>query len=661
MNTKQDQKVLVEAKYLHDLGWAVHWLMPKEKRPIESGWATGPRKTWEELEVSFKPEYNLGVRTGKASKIDKNYLACIDVDIHDAKFKAVAVARLKQLIGDAQCIGVRSGSGNGSRHLYCVTSESFKMRTIEKHKGEWEICVYSDGRQMVLPPSIHPSGAEYKWVGDITRALPLLSFECVEREPKKEKLKKSPTQVETAQDFNPVYVDLRNSKLRKSVIAKIEKCDGVTDRSAEMLGIAMSMLNAKMNDQEIVSVLTDPKNKISEAAVDRRGSNRMQQADWVSKYVLEPAKKMLTPVFTSIPSNSQQVADGSRPSIERKLQLKFEFFNEITIDTSMSALVEDLIDHQSSVLVFGDTNTGKTFAALDLAAHVAQGKEWQGRKVERGAVLYVAAEGGGNAIKKRIVAIRQTHNLENELIPFRLAHGTIDLRDPVSDTPVLIDEIKETEKLFGIPVKLVVIDTLSRALSGGDENDSADMSGFVKSIDCIRNETKATVLIVHHQGKDKSKGARGHSLLKCAVDTEIEVETIKDSDLKRLKTTKQRDYDYALPIGFKLKSVEITKSDSGKAITSCVVESVNLDTIKAFVEKPKGVALKAFQILEAHSELSFVDISQEEWRKRFLDQYYKGKNRKTQSSAFLNAQKELSSSGHIEIRGEHVRILEKRE
>ena len=91
----------------------------------------------------------------------------------------------------------------------------------------------------------------------------------------------------------------------------------------------------------------------------------------------------------------------------------------------------------------------------------------------------------------------------------------IDLLRPNGDTEELIDLIEEVSRNKG-NVKLVIIDTLSRALSGGNENSPDDMGNLVKHLDKIRHTLKTHLCIIHHSGKDRAKGARGHSLLRAS-------------------------------------------------------------------------------------------------------------------------------------------------
>ena len=315
-------------------------------------------------------------------------------------------------------------------------------------------------------------------------------------------------------------------------------------------------------------------------------------------------------------------------------------------------------------VVYGESNSGKTFFAIDVSAHLALGREWHGRRVERGGVLYVAAE-GGKAIHKRIVAFRMAHQLEGQEIPFLLARGSIDLLNAKADTQPLIDEIREAENLFGIPIKLVVIDTLARAISGGNENAPDDMGAFVGNADKIRNATKAHVMIVHHTGKDRAKGARGHSSLRAATDTEIEIAD------QMAKVTKQRDQESGQEIGFSLEQVEVGIDSYNEPIRSCVLRPRNLSAERDFgkkvipatsvsgkglallrelaeilpTEPPKNLAESLFESLEGLTGVS-IDM----WKTQFLDKYYHDSDRRTKSSAASRCLSALLDSGHVKER-----------
>lgn len=225
-------------------------------------------------------------------------------------------------------------------------------------------------------------------------------------------------------------------------------------------------------------------------------------------------------------------------------------------------LIKGLLDRGCMSVMYGNSNSGKTFLALDICLHVALGRAWLGRRVHQGRVLYVAAE-GGFGLAERLRAFQIHHNVTNA--PFYVISAAVNFRSSAID----VEEImKEVEALGS--VDLIVIDTLARAIAGGDENSPTDMGALVKNTDHLRQGTRAHVMIIHHTGKDSSKGARGHSSLRAAIDTEIAVTKAVDNDVT-MEVTKQRDGKTEDKSSFKLKIVTLNHDEDGEPVTSCVL------------------------------------------------------------------------------------------
>lgn len=165
-----------------EAGVAVHWLKPQSKAPVDNAWSDASVASLADLRDSWRPGYNVGVRTGRFSKIGNLYLYLIDLDIRDEGKAAEARAALKSFIPEAGRFPmVASGSGGSSRHIYFLTdkplrskklahSEGFKMvhdpkKGRDVKKWDWEIELFGSGKQAVLPPSIHPDTLQpYRWV-----------------------------------------------------------------------------------------------------------------------------------------------------------------------------------------------------------------------------------------------------------------------------------------------------------------------------------------------------------------------------------------------------------------------------------------------------------------------------------------------------------------
>lgn len=218
-------------------------------------------------------------------------------------------------------------------------------------------------------------------------------------------------------------------------------------------------------------------------------------------------------------------------------------------------------------VMYGDSNSGKTFLAVDIACAVARGVEWMGRKTERGLVLYLAAESPAS-VRSRLQAYQRHFGVK---VPnFAIVQSPIDLFDGEADTNKVISLVKMVEHQRGQKVVLIVGDTLARLSAGANENAGQDMGLVVRRIDRIRSECKTHFLLNHHCGKTAAAGARGWSGIRAAIDTEIEV---TDSLSGRCcEITKQRDLSTkGERIGFRLDVVTLGLTKWGNPATSCIV------------------------------------------------------------------------------------------
>jgi RecA-family ATPase len=186
--------------------------------------------------------------------------------------------------------------------------------------------------------------------------------------------------------------------------------------------------------------------------------------------------------------------------------------------------------------------------------------------------------------------------LENLVV---VQHPVDLLRD--SDVGALIQAIKLVEERVGQKAQLIVGDTMARMTVGANENSVEDMGLAVANCDAIRRATGAHFCLIHHSGKDLDRGPRGHTSLRAAVDTEIQVALVEGEEGevqgRRARVTKQRDLPVGESIYFDLRVLEIGRSQWGSAVTSCVVVwaaqpkktyQAPANEIKDQGQKPKG-------------------------------------------------------------------------
>lgn len=313
---------LSDARVLYEKGFAILWLYPKSKRPIGVGWTKGPRKTWDVLKKEYYETVNMGVRTGTPSKLKNGYLCVIDVDIKSAsaRHRKEAVCAALKLVGGKKLPCVMSGRGNGSRHYYCVTSTTFKtydpassdeeikvympskmasdyerkkLTAEEIEQGirlspAWGVSVYSDGRQCVLPPSLHPdSGRRYEWKRTIERTLPHvdIAYTVSEKLPGNGSAYVVSDKEKNDFKFTPKIVELSWLPLSDKIRDGITTGAGVSDRSAFLLPAARALLAADLSRDEILSVLTDKTTYLGKCAYDHaKTTDQSRAALWVYRY-----------------------------------------------------------------------------------------------------------------------------------------------------------------------------------------------------------------------------------------------------------------------------------------------------------------------------------------------------------------------------------------
>lgn len=236
--------------------------------------------------------------------------------------------------------------------------------------------------------------------------------------------------------------------------------------------------------------------------------------------------------------------------------------------TPPDELVQGLLTDGDASILYGDSNSGKTFFVIAMGCSVARGAPFLGRKTEQGLVIYLAAESPAS-VRGRLQAYQRHHRVR---VPnFAVVQSPIDLFDGDADTDSVIQTVRALEKRLGMKARLIVGDTLARLSAGANENAGQDMGLVVRRIDRIRTECKAHFVLIHHSGKNAAAGARGWSGVRAAVDTEIEV---TDSPAGRCaEITKQRDLSTKGDrIGFRLAVVPLGETKWGAPATSCVVE-----------------------------------------------------------------------------------------
>ena len=361
------------------------------------------------------------------------------------------------------------------------------------------------------------------------------------------------------------------------------------------------------------------------------------------------------------------------PRIASTDPLPLVWFSEIQPVLEARDFVQGVLMEEAAAVIYGDSNAGKTFWTTDLALHVAAGHEWNGLRVEQGGVIYAVLE-GGIGFQNRVAAWKDDRGLGETELPFVSIPSSLNLLDPDADTERLIAAIRFATQTMLVPVRLIVIDTLARALAGGNENAPDDMGALVMNMDRIRAEVRAAVLFIHHSGKDQAKGARGHSSLRAAIDTEIEVVADDVGEGRVATVVKQREMRKGQIFPFTLRIVELGQNQYGEPVTTCVVEAGDGQAAGAATAQRRltGHNKRALEVLAdlviTQGQAGYAGVSpghlsvpEKWWRERFYDQAMPGAEDEAKKKAFRRAADILIERSRVGMANKRVWLPDRKE
>ena len=270
-------------------------------------------------------------------------------------------------------------------------------------------------------------------------------------------------------------------------------------------------------------------------------------------------------------------------------------------------IVDDLIPEQAVGMIFGASGTFKSFIAIDLCCHVANGMDFIGKETRKAPVLYLASEGGAG-IYRRIQAWHKHHGL------------------PISDdiwlvtTPLILTVKEQLEALVAamhrmkVKPALVVIDTLSQTFAG-DENSSNDIASYIRAINTdVRAQFGCSAIIIHHTGHNASDRPRGSSAMMANLDFLLGVfKPDPEAPTARVMVSKQKDGDKLEDMYFTMEHMPLGVNKKGKPASSLV--STYNDALRAAGGKTSKYDLVIMNLLESGKI-----VSEDDMRKAIKDE-----------------------------------------
>ena len=249
-----------------------------------------------------------------------------------------------------------------------------------------------------------------------------------------------------------------------------------------------------------------------------------------------------------------------------------------------------MIPEGSHGVFFGASMSLKSFIAMEMAHCVCSGRSFMDHPVrEIGKVLYLCAEGMGD-LNMRLRAVIME---KGDFSPSRIS---------ILDRRLIIDDKDEMAKLMlditDLNPSLVFIDTFSASTNTASENDSTEVSEVLNNVRdaCLGNKRTSTI-IIHHTGKDATKGARGSGVFLNNTDFVFEACRAKEGELyvgttvlycRKMKCAK--DFD---PISMNARLVELGVDAYGDKLSSLVLEKglLNNDVSNYAIKKEVKLTL----------------------------------------------------------------------
>jgi AAA domain/Bifunctional DNA primase/polymerase, N-terminal/Primase C terminal 1 (PriCT-1) len=511
-------------------GWQILAIRPNDKRPQLSGWQSADFSATLDA-ISANSGTNLGIAVPQGIMV-------LDVDTKNdgpqtlAKLVAENGKLPNSLVATTPTSGkhiwmsLPSGVSVGNR---VAIAPGLDVRTL--------------GGYVVAPPSVI-NGAAYRWDNWDTFSSPVIAeapgwLLALVNRPKEN------TKVTAGENFT-IPEGQRNRTLFEGGAAMRTK-----GFSSDAIFDALAIMNAQscnppLSDEEVATIAAS-----------------------VSRYAPDAPVWEIFATPGELPKGALPVGTAHGATMRYRLLSGAEVCNA----PPMRWMVRGVLPAEGLAALYGPSGSGKSFLILDIGCAVAGGNtEWFGRRVTQCPVAYVCLEGEAG-MGKRVKAWSLHHG---KPVPDALRFVTQPFNLRSADVPELAGAVIAGGGVGG----LVIVDTLNRGAPGADENSSKDMGEIITAAKRLQTLVGGLVLLVHHTGKDESRGLRGHSSLYAALDGAIEV---TKSDTRRAwNVAKSKDGEDGNAYLFRLAIVPVGKNEEGDLITSCVaVPDTSIEAILA--------------------------------------------------------------------------------
>lgn len=508
-------------------GWALCPIKAGEKGPRSKGW---------NLEENAIRDSRIA-NTLKAAGLCHAYSGTCAFDIDDLDRTVALLPEAADFFLDPSMVRIDSGRPNRAKFIFALPeplpSKSFCGGAFELR------CATTTGRtaQDVLPPSPHPSGTTYKWVGDWRNLSPLPD------------VLRSLWEAELA--GNCAVTDKASSAELAELEALVLKRDPSCGYD-EWIKVGMAIHHETGCSDAGFALWDDWSNKS-----DKYPGIGQLKAHWQS------FGRSATPVTADSLRRTDVAGVGEfdflapeppQPNPFRFLSCRDELFRR----PKPNWLIPGILPQRGLGCFWGQPGSGKTFLAVDIAVSVATNSHWRGASVKNpGRVLYIAAE-DDNGVQIRLESAFASRGLRDTAIRVL---PTSPVFTSAKQSETLLEAIRGEGK-----ASLVFVDTLAAVTPGADENSSKDIGPLIAFCRKIEQVTGAMVILIHHSRKD-GDSIRGSSSLHAAFDVEWKISDEKTH--REMYISKMKNGEAYKSYAFNLSPVAV---DIDEDITSCVVE-----------------------------------------------------------------------------------------
>lgn len=532
----------------------------KSKIPIMYDWPNGDSLTYEESKNAIDTGLNLSVRTGARSNIEKGFgLIVIDFDIRTKNVALTneAVRYLKKLLGElSQHVIVISGSHSGSAHIYlkCPLNEIPKSKYII-NGADWSIMLCADGKKVTVPPSIHPeTNKPYQWktspedskLIDV-RTLPIWG---IIKSKKEVEVEYERTEIQETIDC---VDDLPVSQNVKTLIKNGDINEQYPSRSEAIYAVIHALVAMNINTDNIVNILTDSENMISEGVLERAKGDIESAANWIMPQIKKASDTQIKQIMDMFDEEAPPAGDqapgalqfgGLEPGV-------LDDFDSIALPRT-EWVIPGRLAAKFITLTVAPGGSGKSTLTMQEAVSVASGINCCGMSDMIEAPVWVFNnEDPMDELKRRVSAICAHFNVPRERVlkNFRINSGRyksgrlILAKDSNKKGPYLYDSVldilEDGIKKYGF--KLLVIDPFARS-HYLNENDNSAIDMLADALNLLADKTDCAINLVHHCRKLSSgeinagsaDSIRGASSLVNSARIAHTLTTMSKSDAEKL-------------------------------------------------------------------------------------------------------------------------------